>query len=84
MSFKASPKIGLNAGVGMDDPDEEYGMGAYSKNMVIFANMKYALNKHMGMGFEVMNFTTEFGEDGEGEVIEWSGQRITGSTWFVF
>jgi hypothetical protein len=84
LSYKASQKLGINVGVGMDDPDEDYGMGAYTKNMVIFANVKHSVNKHMGFGFEVMNFTTEYGEDTAGDTIEWTGQRITGSTWFVF
>lgn len=87
LSFKASPKVSLNVGGGMDDPDEDDAEGMaipYTKNTAIFANMKVMMNKHMGVGFEVMHFMTEQGEDANGDVIEWDGQRISASTWFVF
>lgn len=69
LSFKATDKMSINVGGGLDDPADEdmYGMALgsirYTKNMVIFGNVKYAMNKHMGMGFEVMNFTTEYAVD---------------------
>ncbi len=90
LAFKASPKVTINVGAGMDDPDEDdmEGMDAssvrYTKNTVVFGNLKMQMTKHMGMGVEVMHFMTEHGEDAEGETIDYDGQRITGSTWFTF
>jgi len=86
LSFKATPKVSINVGGGMDDPDEDDAQGMaipYIKNTVIFGNVKMQMNKHMGFGFEVMNFSTE-NEDPNGDVVTWDGQRISGSTWFLF
>lgn len=88
LAFKVSPKFTIDVGAGMDDPDEDDAEGLavlpYTKNTVIFGNLKYQLTKYMVMGVEVMNFTTEHGEDAEGEVIDYTGQRVTFSSWFTF
>lgn len=89
LSFQATPKVSINVGGGMDDPDEDDATGLaggipYTMNTVIFGNVKLQMNKHMGMGLEVMHFMTEQGEDANGDTIDWDGQRITGSTWFTF
>lgn len=87
LTFKANDKMSINVGGGMDDPDEEDADGLalrYTKNTVIFGNLKHSVTKNMGFGVEVMHFITEQGEDAQGDVVEWTGQRITGSTWFTF
>jgi hypothetical protein len=87
LSFQATPKVSISVGGGMDDPDEDDATGMaipYTKNTVIFGNVKFQPNKNMGMGFEVLQFMTEQGEDANGDTVEWTGQRITGSTWFTF
>lgn len=72
-----------NAGLGIDDPDDDDLLGAatviFTKNTVWYGNVKWQVTDRFGTGFEFMNFTTEKGEDTELE-----GQRVTLGTWFSF
>ena len=56
--------------------------GPYLKNQTIFANMKYSVTKQFGWGLEVINFTTTMAE--EGGTSDLTGQRFTGSWWYIF
>lgn len=82
LKIPASPKIDLNFGFGMDDPDDDDMVGAsvpYLKNTSIFGNLKYNVTKQFGWGLEVCHFITDTGAPDE-----LTGQRFTGSWWFVF
>jgi hypothetical protein len=88
LTFQAAPKVALNVGAGMDDPDETDAEGMasipYTKNTVIFGNVQMKLTSFAGIGFEVMHIMTEQGEDANGDAVEWKGQRFTGSMWYSF
>jgi hypothetical protein len=77
-----TPKIKVNAGYGLDDPDDDDLAGmtaAYLKNSTIFANFKYKVTPQFGWGLEAIHFVTD-----TGGADELSGQRFTGSWWFIF
>jgi hypothetical protein len=85
LKIPASTKVHFNAGYGLDDPkdgDLENSGAAYLKNQTIFANMKYSVTKQFGWGLEVINFTTTVAE-GDG-TKDLTGQRFTGSWWYIF
>jgi hypothetical protein len=85
LRIPAGKKIHFNAGFGMDDPKDEdlEGSGApYLKNQTIFANMKYSVTKHFGWGLEVIDFTTTVAA--EDVTADLTGQRFTGSWWYIF
>lgn len=73
----------LNAGAGIDDPDDDDLAGAdtviFTKNTVLFGNFKWQVTDKFGTGFEFMTFKTELGEDNDLD-----GQRVTLGTWFAF
>jgi len=82
LKVPVSPKIDLNFGAGLDDPDDDDLAGAtapYLKNTTVFGNFKYKVTKHFGWGLEAIHFITDTGADDE-----LTGQRFTGSWWFVF
>jgi len=82
LKIPASPKIDLNFGFGMDDPDDDDMVAAsvpYLKNTSFFGNLKYKVTKQFGWGLEICHFITDKGP--ENEVTY---QRFTGSWWFVF
>lgn len=78
----ATPKTSFNFGYGIDDPDDadlEGSAAPFQKNQVAFVNVKQNINKHYGLGLEVMHFSTE---QLGGETFE--GQRVSSAYWFVF
>jgi len=91
LQARLSGPVELNAGVGLDDPDDDdlrvasrgepsepASFPAYLKNTVLFGNLKYHVNQYFGWGLEVASFSTETVAD------ELSGQRYTTSIWFKF
>lgn len=85
LRIPATDRIQFNAGFGLDDPKDEdlEGSGApYLKNQTIFANMKYSVTKQFGWGLEVIDFTTTVAV--EDETFDLTGQRFTGSWWYIF
>lgn len=82
LMIPATPKVELNAGFGLDDPSDDDLAGfaaAYLKNTSYFANLKYKVTKNFGWGLEAMQITTDTGAPDD-----LSGQRFTGSWWYVF
>jgi len=88
LSFKAMPKMTINAGGGIDMPNEDdiEGLGVlFRKNTVAFGNVRHQLSKNFGLGLELMHFITESTElDDDEKFIEHTGQRVTFGTWFNF
>ncbi len=95
LKIPAGEKIHFNAGFGLDDPrDEDLSFtdpddatmvemgGPYFSNQTIFANMKYSVTKQFGWGLEVIDFTTKVAQD-DG-TTDLTGQRFTGSWWYIF
>jgi len=85
LRIPAGKKIHFNAGFGLDDPKDEdlEGSGApYLKNQTIFANLKYTVTKQFGWGLEVIDFTTTVAV--ESVTADLTGQRFTGSWWYIF
>lgn len=92
LEWKATDRISVNAGLGLDQPKDDDtsattffgGAVPYDANRTWFANVRYALNKQAGVGFEVMDIETErlapSGDDG----LRLRGQRFTIGTWFIF
>ncbi|MFN2370546.1 MAG: hypothetical protein ABR506_05245 [Candidatus Krumholzibacteriia bacterium] len=82
LMFAASPKVELNAGYGMDDPKDEDLTAAdapYLKNSSLFGNFKYKVTPQFGWGLEVIHLMTDVGE-----ADDLTGQRFTGSWWYIF
>jgi hypothetical protein len=82
LKIPVSPRVDLNFGFGLDDPEDEDLDGAtppYLKNTSLFGNFKYKVTRNFGWGLEVCHFITDTGADDE-----LTGQRFTGSWWFVF
>ncbi len=50
----------MNAGVGIDDPDEGDFPGGRTQNRCIFANVSYAFIPEVTMGFEVSHWETRY------------------------
>ncbi len=89
---RVSAPVELNAGLGMDDPDDDdlrtasrgepsapATFPAYLKNTVLFGNLKYHVNAFFGWGVEVAHLATDVGAEDD-----LSGQRYTTSVWFRF
>lgn len=82
LKIPVSPRVDVNLGFGLDDPDDDDLDGAeppYLKNTSFFGNFKYNVTRNFGWGLEVAHFITDKGDAGE-----LTGQRFTGSWWFVF
>jgi hypothetical protein len=92
LGARVSEPVELNAGVGLDDPDDDdlavavrgepsepAAFPAYLKNTVIFGNLKYHVTEFYGWGLEVLHFATDVGADDD-----LTGQRFSGSVWFKF
>jgi hypothetical protein len=101
LTWNINPTWVIDVGAGTDNPKDEdlkvsddYVLPVrYARNTVIFGNLKMKMNKHCGIGFEVMSFDTEHFEqvdippDTYGDLnktYNLTGQRFTLSTWFVF
>lgn len=75
----------VNAGYGLDDPDEGQMSGLttggvpFQRNQVGFVNVQRRIDANASIGLEVLNFRTD-GPDGQ----ELRGQRFTTSFGFVF
>jgi hypothetical protein len=94
LKVPVSPRVDVNVGFGMDQPDEDDLVVAeqssafegatynppYVKNTSFFGNMKYKVTKNFGWGLEAAHFITDQGGD-DGEL---TGQRFTASWWFIF
>lgn len=79
-----SDRIQINLGYGFDDPadcdmDNAATAPPYLKNTVMYGNMKYKVTKQFGWGLEVLNYATDVGG-----TDDLTGQRFTGSWWYVF
>lgn len=82
LMYAAPPKIELSAGYGLDDPrDEDLADSAapYLKNSSFIANLKYKVTPQFGRGLEVIHLVTAVGA-----ADDLSGQRFTGSWWYIF
>lgn len=83
LMIPANEKIEFNLGYGMDDPTDDdlagYADAPYLKNTSMFGNMKYKVTKNFGWGLEVIHLITD-----TGAADELTGQRFTGSWWFIF
>lgn len=89
VSVKAptSARTEVNAGFGLDDPDSDDLAGMrrdapYLLNKSAFANFKYKVTPQFGWGLEVIHFETDVAV--EGGTDDLSGQRFTGSWWYIF
>lgn len=85
LRIPAGEKIHFNAGFGLDDPKDEDLVGAdapYLKNQTIFGNLKYNVTKQFGWGLEVIDFTTTLAA--QDATADLTGQRFTGSWWYIF
>lgn len=75
--------VQANLGGGIDDPADDDLAGAttviFTKNTVVYGNLKWQVTEHFGAGAEAMNFTTRVAS---GDELD--GQRFTLGTWFVF
>jgi hypothetical protein len=81
LKIPVAPRVDLNLGYGLDDPDDDDlgGFDArYLKNTSLFGNVKVNVTRHFGWGLEVSHFITD---RSAGEL---TGQRFTGSWWFIF
>ncbi len=84
-------KVDVNFGYGVDNPEDEDIVAPdqgitegvftppYKKNSVLFANVKYRINKRFGTGVELTDYETIAYC---GKVFD--GQRFTFAWWFVF
>jgi hypothetical protein len=83
LAFQLEPKIQLNAGYGIDNPDDDDVAGStaapFLVNKVIFGNLKYNITKLYGVGVELMHFDTE-----QRSGLALTGERYTTGFWFVF
>ncbi|MBD3335231.1 MAG: hypothetical protein GF355_06915 [Candidatus Eisenbacteria bacterium] len=98
LTFRPAKKTTLNAGFGMDDPDDDdmkVSEGAllsvpYYRNTVVFGNVQQKLSANLGVGFELIHFITEHAksaaakEEDDIETEEIAGQRVTLSMFYKF
>ncbi len=86
LSYKATPRLSMAAGYGIDDPDKSDMKGMkgflndrqFTQNQMYFFNTWYAVTSAVKMGFEVMYLETERFSDSD------NGMRFTFSTSYLF
>jgi len=55
-----TPKLRLNTGLGIDDPDDSDIMSGRTQNRCIFGNFRYSLVPEVTLGFEVSHWETRY------------------------
>ncbi len=60
MWVKATKKVQLSAGYGLDDPDDEDIASGRTKNSCVYGNIRYTIVPQVTLGFEVSNWETDY------------------------